>query len=155
MKYLRKFNESVEEIDDRIKAKEETDELISILEYMVLDISDKDLRVKINYVNNTRPKSYEASNYLDIEISISKNKEMWYREAWGKFMISEVSSEIFQIVDFMKEQGYEFLLGEISDPAGIYRAKIEDGKIVSSYGDEKTEINHLIGELRVRFTKSK
>jgi len=138
MKYLRKFNESVEEL--------ELDDILSVIDQMCLDIRDKDLLVKVSqYPRYEAMKRFTDLNRVKIYLDIKKDEETDYT-----FDLETIKSEFFDIVDFMKREGWQIYSSQILNRYGTNGVTIKDGKILDFKGDE---IDYPARGLFVEFKK--
>ena len=149
MRYLKKYKV--------FESKEEIDDTISVLKDLILDIKDKDLNVKIYTFNKKRytNQEFEYEDTTCIEIIISKNEDDMADSGlrpYGRFNLSNIKNEIIQIVEFMDSQGWKIGSSEVVDVTGPHGVLIRDNMIISKYS--RKEVNHLVGEVDIKFIKS-
>lgn len=147
MKYLRRFNESVVEID----------ETVSVLDQMCLEMRDKDLYVEVNpYPRYQSMKRFDDLNQVKICLDIRNDEE-----AYHKFDIEKVKSEIFDIVNYMKSEGWKIHTCDVMNDYGKNDVTIEDGKIISVSRAQHSitkkrveqEVNYPVYQLYIEFKK--
>ena len=97
MKYLRKFNESVEEID----------EVVSVLNEMSFEIRDKDLYVEVypypRYQATTNHFAGRFGDLSKVKVCLDIRKD---EEADNTFYLSDITGEISDILSFMESEGW-------------------------------------------------
>ena len=161
------FRSNFESVVSADESHRESDEIMSVLNDMILSIRDNEFHVGVFFRKNYRPTVVEFSNYLDIEIAINNksfdpNSSPMYK--YRPFQLEDVKEDIFQIVEFMSGEGWSIKSVVIADNSvplathGInYDVYIENGEIIGKdkNSEESWVINEIIGEIRIKFTKSK
>jgi hypothetical protein len=124
-------------------ARVEADEIMSVLKDMVLEITDKDLNVLLDFKKNTgdenNPYSFLSwkTYYPDIQIVISKDDG-------GRFYLKEINDVVVQMVDFIELEGWKINKSTFLDYSGRYNTTYI-----------KTPESTPILAFSIEFTKSK
>jgi hypothetical protein len=134
-------------------ARVEVDEIVSILNDMILEIRDKDLNTRVELRKNFGNDFLELlqdnpfyftswkSHYPDIEVLIESHS----------FRFNDIKNDIFQIIDFIKEQGWEIKDINTEDDSGIYRKQYNIENIIEWFTNHRESLYSF----RIKFTKSK
>jgi len=134
MKYLKKYK-----VFELREETEEVDRILSILNDMCLDIRDLDLKAYI---------FYNSSDLTHTDITLKIFKEI---DSDNRFSLKLINSEIFQIVDFLKSEGWKVKRSLVSNAGSVYESKIENGKIICLYNDK--ELLWEIEKFTIEFKK--
>jgi hypothetical protein len=134
MKYLKKYK-----VFELREETEEVDRILSILNDMCLDIRDLDLKAYI---------LYNSSDLTHTDITLKIFKEI---DSDNRFSLKLINSEIFQIVDFLKSEGWKVKRSLVSNAGSVYESKIENGKIICLYNDK--ELLWEIEKFTIEFKK--
>ncbi len=139
MKYLKKYK-----VFELREETEEVDRILSILNDMCLDIRDLDLKAYI---------LYNSSDLTHTDITLIVGKMEFFKEidSDDRFSLKLINSEIFQIVDFLKSEGWKVKRSLVSNAGSVYESKIENGKIICLYNDK--ELLWEIEKFTIEFKK--
>ena len=134
MRYIKKYK-----VFELREETEEVDRILSILNDMCLDIRDLDLKAYI---------FYNSSDLTHTDITLKIFKEI---DSDNRFSLKLINSEIFQIVDFLKSEGWKVKRSLVSNAGSVYESKIENGKIICLYNDK--ELLWEIEKFTIEFKK--
>jgi hypothetical protein len=133
----------------------EAKELISVINDMALDIKDKDLRVRIIPVKKNIMDLTDDSHDICFRI-----EAIWFMQEIQRqrFYLKKIYDELFQIIHFMEDQGWNIQYSNVAGPDGVHSVYIEDGRVIGKWSDgyssESWEITSPINEITIGFTKS-